>query len=83
MANETAGVTDAEIEEAYVTARKIASRATHTQRHHREPAMDGATDAIMWALKHWRPLEMELWVRKGPQPCTFRGQRGVGPRLDD
>ncbi len=35
------------------------------------------------ALKHWRPLEMELWVRKGPQPCTFRGQRGVGPRLDD
>ena len=34
------------------------------------------------ALKHWRPLEMELWVRKGPQPCTYKGQRGTGPRLD-
>ncbi len=32
-------------------------------------------------LKHWRPLEMELWVRKGPEPCTYRGKRGAGPSL--
>ena len=33
------------------------------------------------ALKHWRPLEMELWRRKGPELCSFRGQRGIGPVL--
>ncbi len=32
-------------------------------------------------LKHWRPLEMELWVRKGPEPCAYKGKRGGGPSL--
>ncbi|MBM4343808.1 MAG: hypothetical protein FJ100_10595 [Deltaproteobacteria bacterium] len=33
------------------------------------------------ALKHWRPLELELWVRKGPEPCAYKGKRGGGPSL--
>ncbi len=33
-------------------------------------------------LKHWKDLEMELWVRKADVPCKFEGKRGVGPNLD-
>lgn len=33
-------------------------------------------------LKHWKKLDYELWVRKGAEPCTYRGKRGVGPSLD-
>ena len=32
-------------------------------------------------LKHWKDLEMELWVRKTDAPCRFEGKRGVGPDL--
>ncbi len=33
-------------------------------------------------LKHWKDLEMELWVRKTAAPCKFEGKRGVGPDLE-
>ena len=33
-------------------------------------------------LKHWKDLEMELWVRKTDAPCKFEGKRGVGPNLE-
>ena len=39
-------------------------------------------------LKHWKTLDMELWVRKreptgGEKACSYKGMRGVGPTLQN
>lgn len=39
-------------------------------------------------LKHWKTLDMELWVRKrepkaGAKACAYKAMRGVGPTLQN
>ena len=61
---------------SYFAVAQLPKRATIMQHFQQERLY---TDS---KLKHWKDLEMELWVRKSDALCTFEGKRGAGPNLD-
>ena len=60
---------------SYFAVAQLPKRATIMQHFEREKVFHDPK------LKHWKDLEMELWVRKGDAPCKFEGKRGTGPDL--
>lgn len=60
---------------SYFAAAQVPKRATILAHFQQEKVFHDPK------LKHWKDLEMELWVRKTDAPCKFEGTRGVGPDL--
>jgi hypothetical protein len=60
---------------SYFAVAQLPKRATIMQHFQQEKVFHDPK------LKHWKDLEMELWVRKGDGPCKFEGRRGTGPDL--
>ncbi len=61
---------------SYFAVAQLPKRATIMQHFQQEKVFHDPK------LKHWKDLEMELWVRKSDEPCKFEGKRGVGPNLE-
>lgn len=62
---------------SYFAVAQLPKRATIIQHFRQEKVFHDPK------LKHWKDLDMELWVRKTDAPCKFEGKRGAGPSLDE